>query len=136
MSFLRFLRSFGNTKYGEIMKKKKYLYFVFGILVGLVNGLLGAGGGMIAVPILKKCGLDTKKAHANAVAVILPITLFSAVIYMLKGYVNLKDALIFMPFGVVGSILATYLLKKISPVLLRGVFGGFMIWAGIRMLLR
>ena len=118
------------------MKKKKYWYFCFGILVGFVNGLLGAGGGMIAVPLLKKCGLDTKKAHANAVAVILPITLFSASVYMFKGYVNLKDALIFMPFGIVGSVLATYLLKKISPVLLRAVFGGFMIWAGIRMLIK
>ena len=118
------------------MKKKKYAYYSLGLLVGLVNGLLGAGGGMIAVPLLKKCGLDTKKSHANAVAVILPITLFSASVYMLKGYVSLKDALIFMPFGVAGSILATWLLKKISPVLLRGVFGGFMIWAGIRMLMR
>ena len=136
MSFLRFLRSFGNTKYGEIMKKKKYLYFVFGILVGLVNGLLGAGGGMIAVPILKKCGLDTKKAHANAVAVILPITVFSAFVYMLKGYVDLRDALAFMPFGIVGSILATWLLKKLSPYILRLIFAGFMIWAGMRMMLR
>ncbi len=136
MSFLRFLLAFGNTKRGEKMKNKKYRYFCFGILVGFVNGLLGAGGGMIAVPLLKKCGLDTKKAHANAVAVILPITLFSASVYMIRGYVNLKDALIFMPFGMVGSILATYLLKKISPVLLRAVFGGFMVWAGIRMLIK
>ncbi len=121
---------------GDSMKKKKYLYYSLGLLCGLVNGLLGAGGGMIAVPLLKKCGLDTKQSHANAVAVILPITLFSAVVYMLKGYVNLKDALIFMPFGVLGTIFATWLLKKISPVLLRAVFGGFMIWAGIRMLMR
>lgn len=104
--------------------------------MGIVNSLLGAGGGMIAVPLLKKCGLDTKNAHANAVAVILPITFFSAAVYMLKGYVQLKDALVFMPFGVVGSVLATVLLKKLSPVLLRGVFGGFMIWAGLRMLFK
>ena len=128
--------AFGNTIYGEKMKIKKYLNWIFGILIGLVNSLLGAGGGMIAVPLLKKCGMDTKQAHANAVAVILPITVFSAVIYLLKGYVTLKAALVFMPFGVVGSVLATLLLKKISPVLLRGVFACFMIWAGIRMLIK
>lgn len=118
------------------MKNKKILYTSFGLLIGLVNGLLGAGGGMIAVPVLKKCGLDTKKAHANAVAVILPITVFSAFVYMLKGYVDLRDALAFMPFGIVGSILATWLLKKLSPYILRLIFAGFMIWAGIRMLLK
>jgi uncharacterized membrane protein YfcA len=118
------------------VKNKKILYTSFGLLIGLINGLLGAGGGMIAVPVLKKCGLDTKKAHANAVAVILPITVFSASVYMIKDYVNIKDAFIFMPFGIVGSVLATWLLKKISPNLLRIVFGGFMIWAGVRMLFK
>lgn len=102
----------------------------------MINSLLGAGGGMIAVPLLKKCGLDTKKAHANAVAVILPITVFSASVYMIKDYVNIKDAFVFMPFGIVGSVFATWLLKKISPNLLRIVFGGFMIWAGVRMLFK
>jgi uncharacterized membrane protein YfcA len=55
---------------------------------------------------------------------------------MIKDYVNIKDAFIFMPFGIVGSVLATWLLKKISPNLLRVVFGGFMIWAGVRMLFK
>lgn len=136
MRFSPFFCKFGNTVYGDGMKKKKYLYWAFGVLTGFVNGLLGAGGGMIAVALLKKCGLDTKKAHANAVAVILPITVFSASVYMIKGYVSIKDAFVFMPLGVAGSVLATYLLKKISPALLRGVFGAFMIWAGIRMLMR
>jgi uncharacterized membrane protein YfcA len=126
----------GNNNHGDNVKYKRILYMSLGLLVGLVNSLLGAGGGMIAVPLLKKCGLDTKKAHANAVAVILPITVFSASVYMIKDYVNIKDAFIFMPFGIAGSVLATWLLKKISPNLLRIVFGGFMIWAGVRMLFK
>ena len=107
-----------------------------GLLVGFVNGLLGAGGGIIAVPLLKKLGLERKEAHANAVAVILPITLFSAVMYLLKGYVSLSDSLVFIPGGIVGSLIGTYCLKKISPTWLKRIFGVFMVYAGVRLLLK
>ena len=76
--------------------------------MGIVNGLLGAGGGMIAVPLLKKLGLSQKQAHANAVAVILPITVLSAALYLIKGYVSLADSFVFIPGGLVGSLIGTY----------------------------
>ena len=44
----------------------------FGGIIGFLNGLLGAGGGMVAVPVLKK-EMDTKQAHATSIAVIIPI---------------------------------------------------------------
>ena len=63
------------------MKIKKHIKpAAFGVAVGLVNGVFGAGGGMLAVPLLKKSGLDQKQSHANAVAVILPITVISAIL--------------------------------------------------------
>lgn len=117
-------------------KKNNLLTAASGLAVGIVNGLLGAGGGMIAVPLLKKLGLDQKQAHANAVAVILPITLLSAALYLIKGYVGLSDCLIFIPGGLLGSLIGTYCLKKISSRLLKLLFGGFMIYAGVRLLLR
>ena len=50
---------------------KKFLY---GLLIGVVNIMLGAGGGMLTVPFYKKIGLSQKQAQINAVATILPIT--------------------------------------------------------------
>ena len=101
-----------------------------------VNGLLGAGGGMIAVPLLQRLGLERKQAHANAVAVILPITVLSAALYLMKGYVSLSDSFIFIPGGIAGSLLGTLIMKKISPKWLKRIFGGFMIYAGVRLLCR
>ena len=120
------------------MKKIKNNIFiaVSGLTIGVVNGLLGAGGGMIAVPLLKKMGLEQKEAHTNAVAVILPISILSAILYLYKDYVNLSSALHFIPTGVLGAVLGTYLLKKISPIWLKRIFGFFMIYAGVRLLLR
>ena len=53
---------------------KNVLLCVFGgFAVGVVNGMLGAGGGMIAVPILTSLLGDRKSAHINSVALILPL---------------------------------------------------------------
>ena len=117
-------------------KKNNLLTATAGLAVGMVNGLLGAGGGIIAVPLLKKLGLSQKQAHANAVAVILPITVLSAALYLIKGYVSLTDSLIFIPGGLLGSLIGTYCLKKISPIWLKRIFGAFMVYAGVRLLLR
>lgn len=115
-------------------KKKLLLNSTFGGLVGIINGLLGAGGGLVCVPLLIQTGLPRKKAHANAVAVIFPITLVSAVSYLLQGRVQISDCLIYIPGGLLGALVGTLIMKKISPVMIRRIFGGFMVWAGWRLL--
>lgn len=116
--------------------KNKLKLLFFGFATGLVNGIFGAGGGMLAVPILKKSGLNQKTAHANAVAVILPITVISAVLYVIKGNVNISDGVIFIPTGVIGAVIATFALQKFSNKVLQKIFAAFMIYAGIRLLLK
>lgn len=119
------------------MKIKKYLKpSLMGVAVGIVNGVFGAGGGMIAVLLLKQNGLDQKSAHANAVAVILPITVISAVLYLVKGTVNFTDSISFIPTGVIGSVVATFVLQKFSNKLLQKIFAIFMIYAGVRLLIK
>lgn len=120
----------------KILKRENLVSAAAGLAIGAVNGLFGAGGGMLAVPFLKKLRFEQKAAHANAVAVILPISVISAVLYMYKDYVNLGDALIYIPTGVIGALAGTFALKKISPLWLKRIFGGFMVYAGIRLLLR
>lgn len=109
---------------------------LYGTVIGLVNGTLGAGGGMLAVPMLKKTGLDQKQAHKNAVAVILPITALSAVLYILKDYVALKNAIPYIPTGLIGAALGTFIISKISPIWLKRIFGAFMVYAGVRLLIK
>ena len=108
----------------------------FGILIGFINSLLGAGGGMIAVPLLNNLGLHDKSSHASAVAVILPLTIISAVIYLVKDYVNLIDTIWFLPTGILGALIGSLLLKKISPTVLKKIFAAFMLYAGVRLLLK
>ena len=120
----------------EGKKKFNLKTAVYGISIGLVNGLLGAGGGMLAVPLLKNTGFEQKEAQENAIAVILPISVLSASLYLLRDYVNIADALPYIPTGLIGAVIGTVIIKKISPNLLKKLFGGFMIYAGIRLLFK
>ncbi len=117
------------------MKRKLFLS-ISGLLIGLINGFLGAGGGLLAVPLLKRLGCDTKTAHRCAVAVILPMTALSAVLYIMEGRVTLSQGLVFVPWGLIGAAAGTLCLKKISSKWLTAAFGGFMIYAGVRLLMR
>ncbi len=124
---------------GENMKIKEFVNtknMLGGVLIGIINGLLGAGGGMVTVPVLKKMGFSQSDAQANAIAVVLPISVLSAVLYLFRGYVMISDALIYIPGGIIGTVIGTFLLKKISPRYLKKIFGAFMIFAGVRLLLK
>lgn len=124
---------------GENMKIKEFINTknVFGgVAIGVINGLLGAGGGMIAVPVLKKLGFSQKEAQSNAIAVILPISVISASLYLIRGNVTLQDAIIYIPGGIIGTIIGTFLLSRLSSKWLKRIFGAFMVWAGIRLMMK
>ena len=114
---------------------KQHKNISIGFLSGIVNGLLGAGGGMLVVPTLKT-QIDAQKAHATTVAVIMPMCLVSSILYILSDRVTIKDALPYAPFGVVGAVIGSVLLTKLKSKHLRIIFSLFMIWAGIRMITR
>ena len=90
---------------------------------------------MLIVPLLKT-SLNARKAHATAVAVIFPMCIASSVMYLYSGRVTLKDALPFMPFGIIGAVIGTFLLTKLNSGQLRIIFSLFVIWAGIRLITR
>lgn len=105
-----------------------------GSAIGVVNGLFGAGGGILCVPLLMKTGMERKDAHKNAVAVILPITLVSAISYIYKGHVIITDALKYIPGGLLGAIVGSLLISKLPQKWIRRIFGAFMVWAGWRLI--
>ena len=115
---------------------RRKLYPLLAVFAGIINGLLGAGGGMLIVPILKKYGLSQHATHATSICIILPICLVSAIMYLIKGQVTLGDALPYLPFSVLGALIGSFTLPKLKPNFLRKLFGGFMIWAAVQLLVK
>lgn len=107
-----------------------------GIITGLANGLFGSGGGTIVVPGMERfLGVDAHKAHATAIAVILPLTIISMFVYMGKTEIDYKAVIYISAGGVVGGYIGAKFLNKLSGKALHKIFGVFMIAAAIRMIL-
>lgn len=107
-----------------------------GIITGLLNGLFGSGGGTVAVPAMEKfLDIPTKKAHATAIAVILPLSLVSLFIYARNVNIDWKTVIAVSAGGVFGGYTGAVLLHKLSGKWIHRIFGAFMLAAAVRMLL-
>ena len=104
-----------------------------GLAVGLANGLFGGGGGMLAVPLLRQSGYEEKSAHATAILVILPVSLFSFFIYFYKGAFSTAVA-IPTAIGVTGGgVLGAKLLQILPEKKVRFCFAVLQLFAGVYM---
>lgn len=110
-------------------------YGLSGAAAGIINGLFGAGGGMVLVPLLIKAGkLEDKKAFATAICIILPLCVVSIIIYATRGVVSVSMALPYLIGGLLGGILGGILFQKVSVKLLHRLFGILILWGGFRLL--
>lgn len=117
-------------------KKVKTKLLLIGTAVGFLNGLFGSGGGIVAVPLLRSCGTDQKSAHACSLAVTLPLSALSALLYLGTRELPWQDALRLIPAGIPGALLGGILLKKFPNKPLKRLFGIMMIIAGGRLIFR
>ena len=108
---------------------------VVGFFAGVLNGLLGAGGGIVVVPLLQKIGLTPDKSHATSIAIILPLCVISAAFYLFYGKVQFTQSLPYLPGGLIGAGFGAWLLPKVPANILRRIFAGVMIYSAIKILI-
>ncbi len=107
-----------------------------GAAAGLVNGAFGGGGGMVLAPLLTDwCGLEQKRALATCVAVILPLCVLSAGIYVARGGFDWLAALPYLIGGGIGGAVGGLLFRRVSNTWLRRIFAVFLLYGGVRYLL-
>ena len=114
----------------------KWKLSLSGAAAGVVNGLFGGGGGMALVPLLTRwCGLEEKKAFATCVAVIFPLCVLSAAIFLFRTDFDLLTALPYLIGGLAGGWVGGKLMDRVSVVWLRRIFAAFLLYGGARYLL-
>lgn len=113
------------NKYGGIA--------IAGICAGAVNGLLGAGGGMVLVPLLACLSvLEDREIFPASVCIILPICVVSLLLTYPSTTVSASTIFQYMIASAVGGILAGILGKKIPTVWLHKLLGALILWGGVR----
>ena len=108
-----------------------------GLLVGIITGLIGAGGGFLIVPALV---MLLKVSMKEAVAT----SLFIIALNSLIGFSSSLDSilvdwtflLLFSSLSVLGILMGVLLSKKIEGKKLKPIFGWFVLIMGIYVILR
>ena len=76
------------------------------VCIGLSLGLIGAGGSILAVPILVYVmGVNSKAAIAMSLVIVGTVSLIGAIPHWKQGNVNFKTAIVFTPAAMVGAYL-------------------------------
>jgi uncharacterized protein len=106
----------------------------FGVLVGVASGLLGVGGGTLAVPFLTLAvGLSQHSAEATSLVVILPTAIAGSLVLRRRVVGDLPLALRLGTVGAVGSVLGALLALALAGGTLRIVFAVFIGLVGLRL---
>lgn len=121
--------------------KKHGFSALIGAISGTVNGLLGAGGGIIITYFLSHKLTEGEKREngvfANAVATMLPISIVSLLLYFFKGYISLnQDLLSLFPSAIIGGILGAFLLTKLKLQAVKVIFAFLVTISGFLLLLK
>ena len=120
-------------------KHESAALFSVGIAGGFLNGLLGAGGGIIFVFALRYLIGDRSDGERDAFALSLTGVFFTSVatfLFYTAGSVRIPDgALGYILPAVCGGVCGALLLFLIDPIWLRLLFGAVVVYSGLTMLL-
>jgi uncharacterized protein len=113
------------------------LYLAFGLVAGILSGLLGIGGGIFVIPgLVLLMGFSQKMAQGTTLAMMIPpIGLLAAWAYYSEGNVDIKVAGLMCIGFFIGGFFGAKFATALSGVTLSRIFGVAMLVVSIKMIL-
>ncbi len=112
---------------------------IFGFVVGFISSLMGIGGAIMNVPILKFVGYTINKAIGTAASIGFLISIFGTIgflstglimqknIPLSTGFVNIPAFLIFIPITIIMAKIGATTVHKMKREIIAKLFGFFLI---------
>lgn len=113
------------------------IYIALGFVAGIFGGMFGIGGGTILIPaFVYLFGLTQLQAQGTTLAIMVPpIGLLAALRYYYSGNVKV-DMAAFVCIGFLfGGVFGANFVQGLPDILLKRVFGVFLLFVSIRMIL-
>lgn len=112
------------------------LLALIGIMSGMLSGFVGVGGGIIIVPALVFLfGMGQHMAQGTSLFILLlPIGFLAVSNYWKAGQINWQYGLVVALMFVVGSYFGSKMALKLSPGLVKLVFGMIMVAISVKLM--
>ena len=119
---------------------------ILGFIVGFVSSLMGIGGAIMNVPILKFVGYSINKAIGSAASIGFLISVFGCLGFLLSGifiktdiplsvgFINIPAFLIFIPITIFMAKIGATTVHKVKKEIIAKLFGFFLIVIASRFL--
>ena len=119
---------------------------VLGFIVGFVSSLMGIGGAIMNVPILKFVGYTINKAIGSAASIGFLISIFGSLGFLISGlliktdiplsagFINIPAFLIFIPITIIMAKVGATAVHKIKRQIIAKLFGFFLLIIASRFL--
>lgn len=108
-----------------------------GLSAGILSGFVGIGGGIIIVPALVFfLGLSQHAAQGTSLFVLaMPVVILAVLNYWKTNNVNWQYGLVIALTFVIGGYIGSKLSLKLSPSLVKLIFGVILAYVSIRLML-
>jgi hypothetical protein len=108
---------------------------IAGLLVGFFSGLLGVGGGFLAVPLMVAfLGVPMHIAVGTSLIIVIGAAASGLIVYWEQGNVASATGALLILGGVPGAQMGAVVSRKLPDITLRRIFGALMIGIGAKML--
>jgi uncharacterized protein len=110
---------------------------LLGVTAGILNGIIGIGGGIIIVPALVFLfKLPQLTAQGTTIALMVPpIGILAAWTYYRHGYVDVRVALFVCLGFIVGGLIGASIATRLSNAVMEKLFGMVLLIIALKMLL-
>ena len=123
--------------YNTLMTTQTVITIILiGIIAGILSGFVGVGGGILIVPALVyTMGMSQFEAQGTSLFVLLlPVGFLAVLNYAKAGSINWKVGVIIALAFVLGGYVGSKLALKLSPSLVKLIFGIIMAYVSFRLI--
>jgi uncharacterized protein len=137
-SFSMILKPIGVHEVQDGKSHNSFLISIIGLCIGVITGLVGAGGGFLIIPALVMLAKLPMKKSIGTSLVIITMNSLTGFIGSLKHdeVIDWRFLIIFTAIAVTGIISGSALSKKIPGEKLKPAFGWFVLAMGIYIILK
>jgi uncharacterized membrane protein YfcA len=113
-----------------------FILITIGLLAGILSGFVGVGGGIVIVPgLVYMLGFSQHQAQGTSLFILsMPVVVLATMNYWKSGNVNWKFGLIIAATFILGGYFGSKLALKISPGLVKFLFGILMAYVSFRLI--